>query len=144
MRLPRKYYQQIVDHARRGKPNEICGLIAGHEGKAVKLWETTNNDPRPRVRYNVDPAELLQVLREIEDNNWSLMAIYHSHPMSEAYPSGTDVSLAYYPDAVYIIVSLANGVPVVRAFKIQDQRIVEQELIVERDEELQVTGNRGN
>ena len=131
MRLSRKYYQQIVAHARRGKPNEICGLIAGKDGLPVKLYETTNSDARPRVRYNVDPMELLTALREIEEKGWELIAIYHSHPMSEAYPSGTDVSLAYYPDAVYIIVSLADDAPVVRAFKITDGLITEQDMLIE-------------
>lgn len=106
MKLPVEFYNEIVAHAREGKPNEVCGLIAGKEGHAVKLWRTTNNDRTPRVRYNVEPLELLHVLREIESNGWTLLAIYHSHPATEAYPSGTDVGLAYYPDTVYIIVSL--------------------------------------
>ncbi|HEX2988641.1 MAG TPA: M67 family metallopeptidase [Chloroflexota bacterium] len=134
--LPASYYREIVAHAREGKPNEICGLIAGKDGYPVKLYRTTNNDPRPRVRYNVEPMELLQVLREIEENGWALHAIYHSHPMSEAYPSGTDTSLAYYPDAIYLICSLEDDrSPVVRAFNIVDGEVTE--LILEIDEEME-------
>ncbi len=130
--LPESFLREIVDNARDGKPNEVCGLIASQDGVAVKLFRTTNNDPMPRVRYNVEPRELLEALREIEDRGWKLMAIYHSHPESEAYPSGTDVSLSYYPDAVYFIASLADDqLPVVRAFRIIDRQITELEMAVD-------------
>ena len=132
IRLPARYLRQIVDHARRGKPNEVCGLIAGRAGRPVKLYRTTNNDPNPRVRFNVEPLELLEALREMEDRGWSLLAIYHSHPNSEAYPSATDISLAYYPEAVYLIVSLANDdAPVVRAFRLNDGEVLELDLEIE-------------
>lgn len=134
--LPARYLREIIAHAREGKPNEVCGLIAGHNGSPVKLYRTTNNDSRPRVRYNVDPMELLNVLREIEQNGWVLHGIYHSHLMSAAYPSGTDTSLAYYPEAVYLICSLADeGAPVVRAFNIVDGRVID--LALEIDEEME-------
>jgi proteasome lid subunit RPN8/RPN11 len=132
--LPVSYLQGIVDHAREGKPNEVCGLIAGRNGYPVKLYRTTNSDPTPRVRYNVEPGELLNALREIEDNGWKLLAIYHSHPESEAYPSGTDVSLSYYPEAIYIIASLVDEQsPVVRAFRIVDHKITELPLVVDQE-----------
>lgn len=134
--LPASYYREIISHAREGKPNEICGLIAGKDGSPVKLYRTTNNDPRPRVRYNVEPMQLLEILREIEQNGWVLQAIYHSHPMSEAYPSGTDTSLAYYPETVYLICSLADDrSPEVRAFNIVDGEVTE--LVLEIDEEME-------
>jgi len=114
MRLPAAFYNEIVAHATEGQPEEVCGLIAGRDGRAVKLWRTTNSDPSPRVRYNVEPMELLNILREIESSGWTLMAIYHSHPATTAYPSATDISLAYYPDAVYIITSLSERQPAVR------------------------------
>ncbi|MHB8991253.1 MAG: M67 family metallopeptidase [Chloroflexota bacterium] len=135
VRLPGSYLREIVDHAREGKPNEVCGLIAARDGYPVKLYRTTNNDPSPRVRYNVEPRELLEIHGEIEDNGWSLLAIYHSHPMSEAYPSGTDVSLSYYPDAIYLICSLADDDdPVVRAFRIVGKQVAE--LGLEIDDEV--------
>ena len=134
VRLPESYRREIVAHALEGKPNEVCGLIAGCDGHPVKLYRTTNSDPTPRVRYNVEPRELLEALREIEDRGWSLLAIYHSHPESEAYPSGTDVNLSYYPEAVYLIASLVHeDAPVVRAFRIVDKRITELDLVVDQE-----------
>ena len=133
--LPGGYLREILSHAREGSPNEVCGLIAGKRGRPVKLYRTTNNDPNPRVRFNVEPLELLEALREMEENGWELLSIYHSHPMSDAYPSATDVSLAYYPKAVYIIVSLMNGAPMVRAFRISRRRVTELDLVIDEGTE---------
>jgi [CysO sulfur-carrier protein]-S-L-cysteine hydrolase len=134
IRLTGEFRDEIVAHAREGAPNEVCGLIAGRNGRPVSLYRTTNDDPNPRVRYNVKPEELLVILRDIEDNGWQLLAIYHSHPANEAYPSHTDVSLAYYPDAVYIIVSLAGQEPPpMRAFRIVDGKVSEIGLVIEEE-----------
>gem|GEM_PF-6645642 len=70
MRLPGGFLREILDHAHEGRPNEICGLIAGQGGQAVKLYRTTNDDPNPRVRFNVEPMELLDALREMEEKGW--------------------------------------------------------------------------
>jgi [CysO sulfur-carrier protein]-S-L-cysteine hydrolase len=114
----------------------VCGLIAGRDGRPARLYRTTNNDPNPRVRYNVEPLELLNILRDIEDKGWQLLAIYHSHPANEAYPSHTDVSLAYYPDAVYIIVSLAGeDPPPIKAFRIVDSKVREIDLVIDQEAE---------
>ena len=146
MRLPEAYLQDILSHAQEGKPNEVCGLIAGRDGRTVKLYRTTNSDPTPRVRYNVDPLELLNALREMERNRWSLMAIYHSHPATEAYPSATDIGLAYYPEAVYVIVSLADAEsPVVRSFRITDGHVTEEPLEIEKqDAQMPPAEERGS
>jgi proteasome lid subunit RPN8/RPN11 len=133
MYLPGGYLREIVEHAREGSPNEICGLIAGVNGRPVKLYRTTNNDPNPRVRFNVEPMELLEALREMEDNGWDLLSIYHSHPMSEAYPSATDIALCHYSNAVYIIVSLMGQVPEVRAFNIKGKKVTELDLVIEEE-----------
>lgn len=133
MHLPDSYLREIIKHAWEGSPNEVCGLIAGKNGRPVKLYRTTNNDPNPRVRFNVAPLDLLNALREMEDNGWDLLSIYHSHPMSEAYPSATDIGLCHYSDAVYIIVSLARQMPEVRAFTIKRKKVTELDLVIEGD-----------
>ena len=66
---------------------------------------------------------------EIDDNDWVLGAIYHSHTHTRAFPSQTDIGLAFYPDALTIIVSLADpNAPEVRAFSIRDAVVQEQPL----------------
>jgi hypothetical protein len=41
------------------------------------------------------------------------------------------VELAYYPDVLYLIASLMDAVPVVKAFRIADGSVEEEELIVQ-------------
>lgn len=128
--LPRKVYDEIIGHAQEGWPDEICGLIGG-KGHPEQAYRITNTAETPRVRYLMQPEEQFRVMMEIEEQGWDLYGIYHSHPSSEAYPSQTDRSLAFYPDAVYLICSLADREqPVVRAFRIVDDQVSEQELRV--------------
>lgn len=118
--LPRSHTKEIIAHALEDDPNECCGIIAGAKGQAVKLFRAINAEASP-FRYNVDPKDLLRIYRELEQNDWDVLAIYHSHTHTEAYPSETDILLAAWPDAYYIIVSLQNiDRPVVRVFRIKD------------------------
>jgi [CysO sulfur-carrier protein]-S-L-cysteine hydrolase len=96
----------------------------------VKLFRTSNAEASP-VRYGLDPREQYRIMMEIERGGWMLGAIYHSHTRSPAYPSQTDVNLAFYPDALYLIVSLQDtDRPDLRAYRIVDGQIDEVELSV--------------
>ncbi len=126
--LPRSFIDEMVAQAREDAPNECCGIIAGEDGRAVKLFRAKNSEASP-YRYSVEPKDLFRIYRECDDNGWSFLAIYHSHTASEAYPSPTDVRLAFWPEAYYILVSLAEPErPVVRAFRILDGEISEEEI----------------
>src|SRR6266849_2884834 len=125
MKLPKSFVAEMVGHAVQDAPNECCGIIAGKDGRATKLFRAKNSEASP-YRYNVDPKDLLQIFRECEDNDWTFLAIYHSHTASEAYPSPTDVRLAFWPEAAYVLISLADPArPVVRAFWIEDGVVTE-------------------
>jgi proteasome lid subunit RPN8/RPN11 len=132
MRLPKQYVDEMVAHAIEDAPNECCGIIAGKDGIATKLFRAKNSEASP-YRYNVDPNDLFRIFRECEANDWSFFAIYHSHTASEAYPSPTDVRLAKnWPDAYYILVSLKDrDKPVVRAFRIEDGTVTEDAIEAE-------------
>ena len=84
----------MVYYAQEAVPNECCGIIAGANGKIMKLYPTTNAEHSP-LRYRIDPKELLTIYKEIEDKEWDLLGIYHSHTHTEAYPSDTDIKLAF-------------------------------------------------
>jgi len=128
--LQRTYYDEIVAHARADAPDECCGVLAGRDGRAVRLYRLTNVEHSP-YRYNVDPKELLRTYREIEEEGGDLLGIYHSHTATEAYPSPTDVRLAGWPDALYLIVSLQDAErPVLRAFFIREAVVTEEPLSV--------------
>ncbi len=118
--------EQMIDHAREQFPKECCGMLAGVDGKPVKVVRATNSEDS-EFRYRVDDRELLRFLRDCDDNGWDFLAVYHSHTRSEAYPSPTDVRLATnWPDPYYVLVSLEDQEnPVVRAFRITDGEISE-------------------
>jgi proteasome lid subunit RPN8/RPN11 len=124
------FFKEIVEQGLREFPNECCGVIASAGGIPVKVFAMTNVDASP-VTYRLDGLEQLHVFDEIDDHGWNLWAIYHSHTHSEAHPSETDVRLAFYPDAKYLLVGLADrDQPVMRAFSIVDGVVTEQELTV--------------
>lgn len=118
----------IIEQARSEHPNEACGLLAGTNGEATKLFRTTNAERSP-VIYRIEPAEQFRVFNQIEDEGLDLVAIYHSHTRSPAYPSATDVAQAFYPEAVYLIVSLGDETqPDLRGFRITDGKVTEIEI----------------
>jgi len=128
--IARDLVEEIVSHARAEYPNECCGLLAGEDGRAVRVYRMTNADAST-ASYRLDPKEHLEVFDELEEKRWDLLAIYHSHTHSPAYPSETDRKLAFYPESRYLIVSLAGGeAPDLRAFRIDDGEVAEEEVRV--------------
>ncbi len=125
--LPAEMVAEIVAHARKEVPDECCGVVAGANGVATKLFKATNSEHSP-YRYNIDSRELLTIYREIDANDWEMMVIYHSHTHTPAYPSPTDLNLAGYPDAYYLLVSLAAEPPDVRAYRIVEGAVTEEAL----------------
>jgi len=130
MRIPRAIYDEMVEHAREERPNECCGLIGGLNGEARTLYRARNSEASP-LRYNLDPQDQFRIMREIEERGEELAAIYHSHTHSPAYPSQTDISLATYPDALYLIVSLAEREEPLRGFRITEGEVSEAELVID-------------
>jgi [CysO sulfur-carrier protein]-S-L-cysteine hydrolase len=130
MRIGRELFDEMVAHAQADAPNECCGMIGSRDGEAVKVYRATNTAASP-LRYEIDGAEQYRIQMEIEDSGFDLGAIYHSHTRSEPKPSQTDINLAFYPEALYVIVGLAGGDPDVRAYEIRDGRVTEAELLVE-------------
>jgi proteasome lid subunit RPN8/RPN11 len=124
------FVKEIVEQGLREFPNECCGVIAAHDGVPVKVFAMTNVDASPAT-YRLDGKEQLQVFDEMDEREWELWAIYHSHTHSEAYPSETDRRLAFYPEARYILMSLVDReAPVLRSFFIEDDEVTEEELTI--------------
>ncbi|MGH9967488.1 MAG: Mov34/MPN/PAD-1 family protein [Pyrinomonadaceae bacterium] len=114
---------QIVAHARKVDPDECCGLIGGENGRAKTIYPLRNVALNCEVAYEAAPEELFKAQREMRQRGEQLLAIYHSHPRAaEPAPSETDVRLAYYPSAVYLIIGLGGDKPALNAFKISEQQ----------------------
>ena len=111
--------EEVIQHAKRAYPNEGCGLLVGYQS-AERFVPMTNLSPTSS-EYEMDPAELIQVLRDLRTSGETLLAIYHSHPHGPAEPSKTDIHRASYPEAAHLIVSLADlKRPQTAAFRIID------------------------
>ena len=131
MRIPQGLADEIATHAREDLPNECCGMVGGSDGVAATVYRAENAEASP-LRYSIDSKEQFRLMRAIEEAGEELAAIYHSHTRSPAYPSQTDVNLAGWPEAVYLIVSLADPeAPDLKGFWIRDGKIDEAELVVE-------------
>ena len=118
LHIPAPLARDLVDHAERDFPNECCGMIGGRDGVAEVVYRATNIEASPFM-YVIDPREQLRIMDEIDDAGLDLLAIYHSHTRSVAYPSRTDVELAFFPQVHYLISSLAEReTPDLRAFRI--------------------------
>jgi proteasome lid subunit RPN8/RPN11 len=130
MLIPKAIYDELLEHAREEAPNECCGLIGGEDAVAKTVYRARNAEASP-LRYNLDPQDQFRIMTEMEERGEDLSAIYHSHTASPAYPSQTDINLAAYPDALYLIVSLAEGETPLRGFTIRDGEVSEVELDIE-------------
>lgn len=117
--LARSVYDEIVAHAREGKPEEVCGILRGREGRATELYRARNLAEDRIDNYDVDPQTLLKQF-EFEEAGDEMVAIYHSHPVSVAYPSATDAWNAHYPETYYLICSLEfDDKPELRSFRME-------------------------
>jgi proteasome lid subunit RPN8/RPN11 len=130
VRIAQSLLDRIVAQAREEAPNECCGIIASENGRAVEVHPARNAAASP-LRYEMDGMEQYRIQTAIEDAGRDLGAIYHSHTRTAPYPSQTDINLAFYPDALYMIVGVAEKEPDVRAFRIVDGEVSEAELEVE-------------
>jgi [CysO sulfur-carrier protein]-S-L-cysteine hydrolase len=122
MRISRELLDDVIAHARADAPNECCGMIASRNGEAVAVHRARNRAASP-LRYEIDGMEQYKIQTAIEDAGLELGAIYHSHTRSASEPSQTDINLAFYPEALYVIVGLEHDEPDVRAWTIVDGQV---------------------
>jgi proteasome lid subunit RPN8/RPN11 len=123
LELTEAVYEEILTHAREGKPQEVCGILRGRGPTAFQLVRGRNIAPDPIQDYVIDTQTLLRQF-DFEEEGDEMVAIYHSHPVSPAYPSASDAWNAHYPDTAYIICSLeVDDAPVVRAFRLTSHNV---------------------
>ena len=107
--IPAQIWQEMLGHLQAVYPEEGCGLLGGLGNRVSKHYPATNIEPENKqIRYLIDPRQQLAAEEELAASDLELVAIYHSHPKTQARPSPTDVRTAYYPDAYYVLVSFAD------------------------------------
>ena len=137
--FPAALRQELIEHAQQGNPDEVCGMLAGRDGRAERVFRVRNTADevtadsgvfrdratgvaapgRRAVHYYMDPRDQLRVYNEIDELGLDLIGYYHSHANSEARPSPTDVRLATDLASFYVLVSLTDtSHPPVRAWRI--------------------------
>lgn len=121
--IARRQFDDIIAHARAADPAECCGLIGGStNGRAQTIYPAKNVAADPLVTYEAAAEDLFAAQRAMRERGQQLLAIYHSHPRAtNPEPSPTDVRLAYYPSAVYLIAGLGKDEPCLRAFRIDER-----------------------
>ena len=122
--ISKNLFDEMISHCRDIYPNEACGILAGKESEALKVYKMANIEKSP-VSYEFDSREHIKAIRDMRENNHTMLAIFHSHPSSPAYPSAKDMNLAFYEDCIYVIVSLIEKQPVVKGFLIREGEIKE-------------------
>ncbi len=123
MRVRRAVIDAIVEHARRDRPLECCGLLIG-TGDEVSESRSARNAKASAVVYLIDPSDHFEAIRHARAQGLAVVGAYHSHPRSPAQPSETDLREANDPDFVHVIVSLARAEPRVAAFRIGAGRAI--------------------
>lgn len=137
LRLSVHQYETIVGHCYDGLPDEACGLLGGPvtddgepTGYVSGVYPARNADASART-YTVDSRDMIRALRAAEEAGGALVGVWHSHTHTDAYPSDTDVRQAAEPGWIYVIVSLKDGTPVLRAYRVRDGEIREVQVVTE-------------
>ena len=87
------------------------------------------NVAQSAAEFEMDPAELIKIVRDLRNAGEELAAIFHSHPHGPPHLSRMDIQRAYYPEAAHLIVCLAElERPQVAAFRIVDGEVLEIEV----------------
>ena len=126
--IGREILDAIIAHARRDHPEEACGIVAGPEGSDTPVRHIPmDNADRSMTFFRFDPAEQFKVWREMDDRDEQPVVIYHSHTATEPYPSRTDIDIAGYPEAHYLLVSTRDTArDEIRSFRIVDKTVTEE------------------
>jgi proteasome lid subunit RPN8/RPN11 len=134
--LPHSVAEALLAHARSELPNEACARLAGSLAtRRVTTMHAARNSEASPLRYTVHPEDLVRITFAIDDAGEDLVAIFHSHTRSPAVPSATDTRAAMYPDAFYLLATLADPSArpeeALRAWRIRDGVATEVPLAIE-------------
>ena len=129
IRLPKGLADEMVQHAQEEYPRECCGMLAGKDSEISKLFKIKNIAKR-LDEYELDPLEQVNAFEEIDRLSLKLLGVYHSHPNHPCYPSGLDITQAFYPETLFFIISLEDmNAFQLKAFKMCEGKVEEETII---------------
>ncbi|WP_240689481.1 Mov34/MPN/PAD-1 family protein [Ammoniphilus sp. YIM 78166] len=120
--IEQSIWTKMIAHCQSEQPMEACGLLSGTGGHAETIWMMENVENSPTA-FAMDMEQIRRVFRQIEEKGERLVGIYHSHPTAPPVPSSRDIEFANYPEAAYIIVSLAKRIPEIGIYHILEKRV---------------------
>jgi [CysO sulfur-carrier protein]-S-L-cysteine hydrolase len=126
--IRRDLVDAMVAHARQDHPHEACGVLAGPAGsdrpeRFIKMLNSASSD----TFYEFDSKELIELYRQLQSQDEEWVVFYHSHTATEAYPSRTDVDIASYPEAHYVLISTRDPeIHELRSYRIIDGEVTEE------------------
>lgn len=130
--LPQDLLDAVISHSREKGPEEVCGWLAGKDGRVLEVYPVPNVAGNPRSRFTMEPGAQIAAMREIRERGLDLTGTYHSHPATPPYPSVRDRNLVLYPRCAHLIISLASPEPEVRCWSITQKGFDQLELLVGR------------
>ncbi len=129
MKISQTVIDDIIAIAKAELPDEACGYLLGKEKTIITNYNMVNIDHSPE-HFSFDPKEQFAAVRYAREKGLEILANWHSHPSSPSRPSEEDILLAYDPAISYVILSLAESVPVVNSFKIRSGLVEKEYLTV--------------
>ena len=134
IKIPRKITNQLLHQAQLSPDQEICGLLGSRDNVPTSCYFIDNIADDPAQRFLLEPKQQIAALSTMRERNQQLFAIFHSHPTAPAIPSATDIAMAAYPEALYLIISLnTKGVLELRGFRMAQDPPQEIELVLSED-----------
>lgn len=122
IKIKRNVLEQIQQIAREELPNEACGYLAGKDNKITHCYRLTNIDHSPK-HFAFDPKEQFETMINARNKGLEIIANFHSHPETPARPSEEDIRLAFDPQILYGIISLAEPAEILKFFKIESGKV---------------------
>ncbi len=126
-------WREMLAAARAAAPLEACGLCGGRDGRVTRFYELANADASAE-HFSMKPEEQFAAVKDMRARGLRMLALWHSHPATPARMSEEDLRLAYTPDVVYAILSLASPeAPAIRGFTVSDGKADPVEIIIGKD-----------
>lgn len=128
--VQKKHWQQMRSHAIQDAPLEACGLIGGKEWHSLEVFPTPNELQSP-TRFRIEPQTQIQIFHLLEERDWDLIGVYHSHPTGPDRPSQVDIEEAAYPEIVNLIWYKIDHKWDCQGFIIQGGKVHQIEIVIQ-------------